>query len=45
MQQVQLYKTIYYGMVNLSMIARAGDVTIPAIILEEVLMEVVAPCF
>ena len=34
MQQVQLYKTIYYGIVDLSMIARAGDVTIPAIILE-----------
>jgi hypothetical protein len=34
MQQGQLYKTIYYGIVDLLMIARAGDVAIPAIILE-----------
>ncbi len=34
MQQVQLYKKIYYGIVDLSMITRAGDVTMPAFILE-----------
>jgi hypothetical protein len=33
MQKVQLYKTIYYRIVDLLMIAHAGDVTIPAIIL------------
>jgi hypothetical protein len=34
MQQVQLRKTIYYGIVDLSMITRARDVTMLAIILE-----------
>ena len=44
MQQVQL--SIYYGIVDLSMIARAGDVTMPAIILEQGFDgDVVAPCF
>jgi hypothetical protein len=30
----QVHKTIYYGIVDLSMIPRAGDVTMLAIILE-----------
>ncbi len=46
MQQVQLYKTIYYGIVDLSMITRAGDNTMPTIILEWGLDgDVVAPFF
>jgi hypothetical protein len=46
MQQVQLYKTIHYGIGDLSMITHAGDDTMPAIILEWGLDgDVVAPCF